>query len=74
MTSANVKEDNIYLILKDLYPEKAHGYDDISIRIIPLCETAIVEPLQILFLFFLENGSSNKQIALGTSNREQANP
>ena len=47
--SVNIKEDDIYLILKNLNPEKAHGWDDISIRMIQLCGKAIVEPLQILF-------------------------
>ena len=46
----------IYLISKNLNPEKAHGWDNISIRMIKLCGKAIVDPLQILFLSFLEEG------------------
>ena len=46
----------IYLISKNLSPEKARGWDNISIRMIKLCGKAIVDPLRILFLSFLEEG------------------
>ena len=46
----------IYLISKNLNPEKAHGWDNISIRMIKLCGKAIVDPLRILFLSFFEEG------------------
>ena len=42
--SVDIKEDDIYLTLKNPNPEKAHGWDDISIRMIQLCGKAIVEP------------------------------
>ena len=54
LAAVNIKEDDIYLILKNLNPEKAHGWDNISITMIQLCGKAIVEPLPILFLSFLE--------------------
>ena len=56
MASVNIKEDDIYFILKNLNPEKAHGCDNISIRMIQLCGKAIAEPWRILFLSFLEEG------------------
>ena len=56
VAAVNIKEDDIYLILKNLNPQKAHGWDNISIRMIQLCEKVIVEPLPILFLPFLEEG------------------
>ena len=56
LASVNIKEGDIYLILKNLDPEKADGWDSISIRITPLCGKAIVEHLRILFLSFLEEG------------------
>ena len=56
LASVNIKEDDIYLILKHLNHEKAHGCDNISIRMIQLCRKAIVEPLRILFLSFLAEG------------------
>ena len=42
--SVNIKEDDIDLMLKSLNPEKAHGCDNIPVRIIQLCGKAIVEP------------------------------
>ena len=54
--SVNIKEDDIDLMLKSLNPEKTHGCDNIPVRIIQLCGKAIVEPLRILFLSFLEEG------------------
>ena len=54
MAAVNVKEDDIYLILKNLYPEKADGWDNILIRMIRLWGEAIKELLRILFLSFLE--------------------
>ena len=56
LASVDIKEGDINLILKNLNPEKAHGWDNISIRMFQLCGKAIMEPLQILFLTFLEEG------------------
>ena len=53
LAHVHIKEDDIYLILKNLNPEKAHGLDNISIRMIQLGK-AIVEPSRILLLSFLE--------------------
>ena len=56
MASVNIKEDDIYFISKNLNPEKAYGWDNISIRMIQLCGKAIVEAFTNLFLSFLEKG------------------
>ena len=42
------KED-IYKIIKNLDPNKAHGHDMISIRMIKLCGISICKPLEIIF-------------------------
>ena len=42
--------EDIYLTLKSLNPEKAHGLDNISVRMTKLCRKYTVEPVQILFL------------------------
>ena len=39
------KDTNIIISLHD---DKAHGHDNISIRMLKICNTAIVEPLSIL--------------------------
>ena len=54
--SSVLEQGDIYLILKNLDPEKADGWDSISVRITQLCGKAIVEHLRILFLSFLEEG------------------
>ena len=41
--------DDIVKIIKSLDPNKAHGHDEISIRMIKLCTTSISKPLSILF-------------------------
>ena len=36
--SVGIKEEDIYLIIKNLIQNKAHGWDDISIRMIKHCD------------------------------------
>ena len=54
MTNANTSsinfknKDNIN-VTKTRYPCKAHGYDDISIGMLKMYDSTIVEPLTILF-------------------------
>ena len=50
------KED-IYKIIKNLDPNKAHGHDMISIRITKLCSISIGKPLEIIFQNFLRWGT-----------------
>ena len=47
--------DDIVKIIKSLDPNKAHGHDEISIRMITLCATSIAKPLPILFRNCFEN-------------------
>ena len=46
---------NILKFIKALNPNKAHGHDGISIRMIKLCAFSISKPLHILFKNSLEN-------------------
>ena len=50
LPSVNRKEDDMYIILKNRNPGKAHGCNNTSITMIQLCGKAIVEPLRILLL------------------------
>ena len=54
LDSVDIKEEDIYLIIKNVIPNKAHGWDDISIRVIKLCGKSIVFPLKLLFQSSLE--------------------
>ena len=49
LNSFSVFEKDILLIIKALDSSKAHGYDNLSIKMIKLCEESIVIPLKIIF-------------------------
>ena len=50
------KDSDITSIIKSLKPTKAHGADNISIRMIQLCGDSITLPLTLIFKFSLSNG------------------
>ena len=61
MTNAkisSIKFENIDIInvIKALDPCKAHEHDDLSIRILKICDLVIVKPLVILFKNFISQG------------------
>ena len=49
ISDIEIKEDDILLIIKNLNPSKAHGWDNVSIRMIQLCGKSIAKPLKYLF-------------------------
>ena len=49
-----INENDIFLIIKNLNADKAHRWDNISIRMIQLCRKEIILPLQLLFKSILE--------------------
>ena len=49
LSFVNIKESNILNILKSLDANKAHGHDDISIRMLKLSYKSILKPLKLLF-------------------------
>ena len=44
-----IEDEDIYRILKTLDINKAHGYDEVKIRMLKLCGESIVKPLSIIF-------------------------
>ena len=48
--------NDISSIIKNRNADKAHEWDDISIRMIQLCGIEIILPLQLLFKSMLEEG------------------
>ena len=44
----NFTDDDILKIIRSLNINKAHGHDDISVRMIKICDKAIFEPLDVL--------------------------
>ena len=49
LSSLDLNEDEILKIIRALNIYIAHGYDDISIRIIKICDKSLTKPLIILF-------------------------
>ena len=51
-----ISDDKILNIIRSLNPNKAHGWDEISVRIIKLSDAALVTPLKIIFTNCLKRG------------------
>ena len=49
LNTINFNDDDIISIIKSLYSTKAHGVDNISIRMIKLCGDSIIVPLTLIF-------------------------
>ena len=52
-----MSDENILKIIRSLNPNKAHGWDEISVRMIKLCDSAFVVPLKIIFMSCLRDGT-----------------
>ena len=51
-----VSDEKILSIIRSLNPNKAHGWDGISVRMIKLSDTALITPLKIIFMNCLKRG------------------
>ena len=51
-----ISEENILNIIRSLNPNKAHGWDEISVRMIKLSDAALITPLKIIFTNCLRRG------------------
>ena len=49
LVSLDFIEDELCKIIRTLNTHKVHGYDDISIRMIQICDKSLLEPLIVLF-------------------------
>ena len=49
LSSLQFEDKDIIKIIRSLNINKAHGYDDISIRMLKICDLAIIKPLSIIF-------------------------
>ena len=54
--SFRVTENNILAIIKTLDPNKAHGCDNISIKMIKICSQSLTLPLTIIFEHSIKKG------------------
>ena len=56
LTSFDIKDDDILSIIKNLNVDKAHGWDQLSIRMIKTCGDAITFPLKLIFKSMINEG------------------
>ena len=56
LSTISFTKDDIAKTIKNLNPNKAHGFDMISIRMIKICGESILKPLELIFKSCLENG------------------
>ena len=55
-SNISVTEDKIVKIIRKLNSNKAHGCDNMSIRMLKICDTAIAEPLKLIYEKCLDTG------------------
>ena len=51
LNSLVFNEDEILKIIRSLNIHKAHGHDDISIRMVKICDKSLLKPLILLFKY-----------------------
>ena len=56
LDTINFSKEDIYKIIKNLEPNKAHGHNMISICMIKLCCISLCKPLEIIFQNCLGSG------------------
>ena len=56
LSSVEITGEKILSIIRSLDPKKAHGWDDISINMVKLCDIEIVKPLYPIYTECLEAG------------------
>ena len=57
LSTVNFSIDDIAKIIQNLDPNKAHGHDKISIRMLQLYGNSICKPLELIFQQAMESGS-----------------
>ena len=56
LTLFDIKDEDILSIIKNLNVDKAHGWDQLSIRMIKTCGDAITFPLKLIFKSMINEG------------------
>ena len=56
LSCVSFSHDKIAKVIQNLDPNKAHGHDNISIRMLKVCGPSIYKPLEIIFDQCLETG------------------
>ena len=56
LSSISITDDKTLDIIRSLKPNKAHGWGNVSVRMIKYCDSALVLPLKLIFLNCLSRG------------------
>ena len=56
ISEVELLDERILKIIKDLNPNKARGFDEISVKMIQLCGDSIIIPLKLIFSNALDSG------------------
>ena len=56
LSSVSFSQDDIAKIIQNLDPNKAHGHDIISIRMLKICDSFIYKPLEMILKQCIETG------------------
>ena len=56
LKSINFSDNDILKIIRSLDINKAHGHDDISVRMVKICDDAIKKPLSIMYKNCIKTG------------------
>ena len=56
LTAIDFLNSDILKIIRNLDPNKTHGHDMISIRMVKICDYSIYKPLKLIFQSCLESG------------------
>ena len=49
LSSVIFSQEDIAKIIQNVYQNKAHGHDNISIRVLKICGSSIYRPLEMIF-------------------------
>ena len=56
LSNVDISSEDILNIIRTLNPNKAHGHDGISTRMLKICDESICKPLHIIFKNCIESG------------------
>ena len=61
LLSLEINPEDILKLIRNLDPNKSHGFDGISIRMIKMCDESIIKPLNIIFKNSINEGTFPSQ-------------
>ena len=56
LNSISFEKEDILKIIRNLNVNKAHGHDDISIQMLKICDSQVVEPLSLIYKNCIDSG------------------